>query len=160
MASHEAIRHGADHRRDETASHFRRRRCNAAHANAGRSRATGSTVSAAPGVRLQVIFVVAEFANSDRAGLVRVLANSATIVFERRDDTMGSTNTQGELWGAAAERWAADQERVCRPLWLDVLDDLDANPGMHLLDAGCGAGGGSVDATSRGCRTAGIDASS
>jgi SAM-dependent methyltransferase len=72
---------------------------------------------------------------------------------------MGSAKTQGELWGAAAERWAAEQERVCRPLWLDVLDALDANPGMHLLDAGCGAGAGSVDAAALGYRVTGADAS-
>jgi SAM-dependent methyltransferase len=72
---------------------------------------------------------------------------------------MGSAKTQGELWGAAAQRWADEQERVCRPLWLDVLAALDAGLGMHLLDAGCGAGSGSVDATSCGWRTTGIDAS-
>jgi SAM-dependent methyltransferase len=72
---------------------------------------------------------------------------------------MGSSKTQGELWGAAAERWAAEQERVCRPLWLDVLAALDVGPGTHLLDAGCGAGGGSVDAIARGCRITGADAS-
>jgi SAM-dependent methyltransferase len=72
---------------------------------------------------------------------------------------MGSAKAQGELWGAAADRWAAEQERTCRPLWLDVLDALDASPGMHLLDAGCGAGAGSVDAAARGCRVTGADAS-
>src|SRR5262245_16408779 len=72
---------------------------------------------------------------------------------------MGSGKTQGELWGAAAERWAAQQERTCRPLWTDVLEALCAGPGIHLLDAGCGAGAGSVDAAARGCRVTGADAS-
>jgi SAM-dependent methyltransferase len=71
---------------------------------------------------------------------------------------MGSGKTQGELWGAAAERWAAEQERVCRPLWIDVLAALDVGPGIHLLDAGCGAGAGSVDAAALGCRLTGADA--
>jgi SAM-dependent methyltransferase len=72
---------------------------------------------------------------------------------------MGSSKTQSELWGAAAERWAAEQEPTCRPLWLDVLAALDVGPGMHLLDAGCGAGAGSVDAAALGCSVTGADAS-
>jgi SAM-dependent methyltransferase len=72
---------------------------------------------------------------------------------------MGSGTIQGELWGLAAERWANEQERTARPLWLDVLDALDARPGMHLFDAGCGSGAGSVDAVGRGCRVTGADAS-
>jgi ubiquinone/menaquinone biosynthesis C-methylase UbiE len=79
-------------------------------------------------------------------------------VFEREDDAMGSSKTQSELWGAAADRWAEQQERTCRPLWLDVLAALDVGPGMHLLDAGCGAGAGSVDAATLGCRVTGADA--
>ncbi len=72
---------------------------------------------------------------------------------------MGSGIIQGELWGLAADRWAAEQERTARPLWTDVLAALGAAPGMHLLDAGCGAGAGSVDAAARGCRVTGADAS-
>jgi len=73
---------------------------------------------------------------------------------------MGSGKIQGELWGAAAERWATQQERTARPLWTDVLEALGAGPGMHFLDAGCGAGAGSVDAAALGCRVTGADASS
>lgn len=72
---------------------------------------------------------------------------------------MGSGKTQGELWGAAAHRWAEQQERTARPLWTDVLNALGAGPGMHLLDAGCGAGAGAVDAAALGCRVTGADAS-
>ena len=72
---------------------------------------------------------------------------------------MGSGKLQGELWGAAAERWAAQQERTARPLWTDVLDALGAGVGVQLLDAGCGAGAGSVDAAARGCIVTGADAS-
>jgi SAM-dependent methyltransferase len=72
---------------------------------------------------------------------------------------MGSGKIQGDLWGAAAERWAAEQERTCRPLWNDVLDALGAGPGIHLLDAGCGSGGASIDAATRGCCITGADAS-
>ena len=72
---------------------------------------------------------------------------------------MGSGKIQGELWGAAADRWAEQQERTAKPLWTDVLKALGAGPGMHLLDAGCGAGAGSVDAAALGCRVTGVDAS-
>jgi SAM-dependent methyltransferase len=72
---------------------------------------------------------------------------------------MGSGAIQSELWGAAAERWANEQERTARPLWLDVIQALNVGPGTHLFDAGCGSGAGSVDATARGCRVTGADAS-
>ena len=54
LASHEAVRNGADHRRDEAASHCRRGRRDAAQAHAGRSRTARSAVCAAPGFGLQV----------------------------------------------------------------------------------------------------------
>jgi ubiquinone/menaquinone biosynthesis C-methylase UbiE len=72
---------------------------------------------------------------------------------------MGSGKIQGELWGAAADRWAEQQERTAKPLWTDVLKALGVSPGMHLLDAGCGAGAGSIDAAKLGCRVTGADAS-
>jgi SAM-dependent methyltransferase len=72
---------------------------------------------------------------------------------------MGSAKIQGELWGAAADRWAEQQERTAKPLWTDVLEALGAGPEMRLLDAGCGAGAGGVDAAARGCHVAGADAS-
>ncbi len=72
---------------------------------------------------------------------------------------MGSGKIQGELWGLAADRWSEQQERTAKPLWTDVLAALGARPGMHLLDAGCGAGAGSVDAAARRCDVTGADAS-
>jgi SAM-dependent methyltransferase len=72
---------------------------------------------------------------------------------------MSSAKIQGELWGAAAQRWADEQERTAKPLCTDVLEALGVGPGLHLLDAGCGAGAGSVDAAARGCRVTGADAS-
>ena len=47
-------RNGANHRRNEAASHFRRGRRNGAQTYAGRSRPARSTLSAAPGLGLQV----------------------------------------------------------------------------------------------------------
>ncbi len=72
---------------------------------------------------------------------------------------MGSAGIQGPLWGGAAEDWAAIQEGFTRPLWLDVLDAAGAAPGLHLLDAGCGAGGAAVEAARLGCDVTGVDAS-
>jgi len=72
---------------------------------------------------------------------------------------MGSAGIQGPLWGGAAEDWAAVQEGLCRPLWLDVLNAAGAGPGVRLLDAGCGAGGAAVEAARLGCDVTGVDAS-
>lgn len=72
---------------------------------------------------------------------------------------MGSAGIQGPLWGGAAEDWAAVQEGLCQPLWLDVLKAAGAGPGVRLLDAGCGAGGAGVEAARLGCDVTGVDAS-
>ena len=73
---------------------------------------------------------------------------------------MGSANTQGALWGAAAQDWAAYQEPAFLPLWEDALRAVGAREGMRLLDAGCGAGGACVEANKTGCEITGVDASS
>lgn len=72
---------------------------------------------------------------------------------------MGSADAQGALWGAAARDWADLAEPGARPLWGAVLDAVDAQTGVKLLDAGCGAGGASVEAARRGCQVTGVDAS-
>ena len=45
------------------------------------------------------------------------------------------------------------------PLWNVALNAVSLKPGMSLLDAGCGTGGASVLAASRGAIVSGIDAS-
>ena len=45
---------------------------------------------------------------------------------------MGSGKIQGELWGAAAERWATEQERTAWPLWTDVLGRTPRRAGDAL----------------------------
>ncbi len=67
--------------------------------------------------------------------------------------------TQGSLWGAAAQDWAELQEHVCRPLWRDALVACRAGTGQKILDAGCGSGGASIEATKLGCIVTGLDAS-
>jgi SAM-dependent methyltransferase len=66
---------------------------------------------------------------------------------------------QGKLWGSAASDWLNIQEPHSAPLWNAVLDLLGAHPSSRLLDAGCGAGGASVLAQSRGIPVAAFDPS-
>jgi SAM-dependent methyltransferase len=72
---------------------------------------------------------------------------------------MGSANIQGALWGAAAQDWTTYQEPAFLPLWEDALQAVNARKGMKILDAGCGAGGASVEADKLGCEVIGVDAS-
>jgi SAM-dependent methyltransferase len=44
------------------------------------------------------------------------------------------------------------------PLWAAMLDAAAVGPGIHVLDAGCGAGGASVLAAHRGAQVNGLDA--
>jgi SAM-dependent methyltransferase len=71
---------------------------------------------------------------------------------------MGSAGVQGHLWSRAAHDWAELQEPIALPLWEVMLDAAAVGPGTHLLDAGCGAGGASVLAASRGAQVNGLDA--
>jgi len=72
---------------------------------------------------------------------------------------MGSSTTQGELWGAAAHDWAELQEPTHTPVWVAMLDAAKVGHGTHLFDAGCGGGGASVLAAKRGAHISGLDAS-
>ena len=71
---------------------------------------------------------------------------------------MGSATVQGQLWGRAAHDWAELQEPLAAPLWEAMLAAAGVGPGTRVLDAGCGAGGASVLAASRGARVNGLDA--
>ncbi|MBX9603284.1 MAG: class I SAM-dependent methyltransferase [Bryobacteraceae bacterium] len=66
---------------------------------------------------------------------------------------------QGELWGADVGGWLDIQRRFMPPLHNFVLDRLEIRPGERLLDAGCGAGGASHLARSRGAEVTGFDPS-
>lgn len=72
---------------------------------------------------------------------------------------MGSSTTQGELWGVAAQDWADLQEPLHAPVWEALLTAVQAGPGTRFLDAGCGGGGASVLAAQRGAHVNGLDAS-
>ncbi len=71
---------------------------------------------------------------------------------------MGSAAVQGPLWNRAARDWAELQEPMAWPLWEVMLDAAAVGPGTRLLDAGCGAGGASRLAASRGAHVNGLDA--
>src|SRR5437764_5955317 len=71
---------------------------------------------------------------------------------------MGSAAVQGQLWGRAAHDWAELQEPTALPLWAAMLDAAAVGPGVHVLDAGCGAGGASTLAAHRGAQVNGLDA--
>ncbi len=72
---------------------------------------------------------------------------------------MGSSTTQGELWGAAARDWAELQEPKHVPVWEAMLDAAKVGQGTHFFDAGCGGAGASVLAAQRGAHVSGLDAS-
>src|SRR4051812_826994 len=72
---------------------------------------------------------------------------------------MGSALKQGELWGAAADDWAALTEAAMLPAYDAVFDSIGLASGVRLLDAGCGAGLAMMRARERGATVEGFDAS-
>lgn len=71
---------------------------------------------------------------------------------------MGSSETQGDLWGRAPEGWAEIQEPMHAPLWEAMLDGAGVGRGSRFLDVGCGGGGACVLADNRGAEISGLDA--
>ena len=71
---------------------------------------------------------------------------------------MGSSELQGQFWGAKARDWAELFEPMGAPLWEAMLDSTAVGRGTRLLDLGCGGGGASVLAAGRGAHVAGLDA--
>jgi SAM-dependent methyltransferase len=72
---------------------------------------------------------------------------------------MGSATIQGKLWGAKARDFATRLEQLTLPLLGAVLDAARVQPGIRLLDAGCGAGLLPLLATLRGAQASACDAS-
>lgn len=70
---------------------------------------------------------------------------------------MGSSVTQGALWGAAPDDWV-ENERFSLPLYEAAFDGVQFEAGMRLLDLGCGAGLALQLAAGRGATVSGIDA--
>jgi ubiquinone/menaquinone biosynthesis C-methylase UbiE len=73
---------------------------------------------------------------------------------------MSSVNIHGSLWSEKANDWAEFQEQVNSPLFEAMLNATLVRQGTRFLDVGCGSGGSSMLAASRGADVAGIDAAS
>jgi SAM-dependent methyltransferase len=71
----------------------------------------------------------------------------------------GSSQVQGELWGARARDWAEIQEPVHAATYPPVFDAAGVREGTTLLDVGCGSGVAADIAAKRGAMVTGIDAS-
>jgi SAM-dependent methyltransferase len=71
---------------------------------------------------------------------------------------MGTSGTNGRLWGARARDWAEVQEGQCAAAFRAVLDHAAVGPGTRHLDVGCGAGMAAALSAARGAAVSGIDA--
>jgi SAM-dependent methyltransferase len=71
---------------------------------------------------------------------------------------MGTSGTNGRLWGARARDWAEVQEGQCTAAFRAVLDHAGVGPGTRHLDVGCGAGMAAALSAARGASVSGIDA--
>lgn len=71
---------------------------------------------------------------------------------------MGTSETNGRLWGAHARDWAEVQEGQCAAAFQAVLDHGGVGPGRRHLDVGCGAGMAAALSAGRGATVSGIDA--
>lgn len=72
---------------------------------------------------------------------------------------MGSSTTQGKLWGRNAADWAALQAPMGQPVWEAMFSAVEVGQGTRFFDAGCGGGGASILAADRGADVTGLDAS-
>jgi SAM-dependent methyltransferase len=72
---------------------------------------------------------------------------------------MGSSQVQGELWGARAREWAELQEGSFRRLYDAAFNAARVGKDTALLDVGCGAGLALEMAQGQGANVSGIDAS-
>ena len=70
-----------------------------------------------------------------------------------------AAEVQRRLWGTDPRAWAELAESHNRPLFDAVLDAAAVDPGMAVLDVGCGSGLTLVLATERGAVPSGVDIS-
>jgi len=71
---------------------------------------------------------------------------------------MGSSQVQGDLWGARAREWADLQEGSFKPLYEAAFEAAGVGKGSSVLDVGCGAGLALQVAQARGAKVSGLDA--
>jgi SAM-dependent methyltransferase len=72
---------------------------------------------------------------------------------------MSQAIEEGRLWGLRSHDWARLGEPTTSALWFALLDAMQLESGQSLLDLGCGAGGAAVEASQRGLKVTGLDAS-
>lgn len=75
------------------------------------------------------------------------------------ENTMGSAQVQGQVWGVQARNWADLMEKMVLPIYHVVLDKTNVGRGTRLLDIGCGTGMAAQLASSLGAHVTGLDAS-
>ncbi len=72
---------------------------------------------------------------------------------------VGSSEAQAVIWNATATRRSRWISQALVPLWQAMLDLVRLQPGMRLLDAGCGSGEAAALALARGATVWGLDCS-
>jgi SAM-dependent methyltransferase len=70
----------------------------------------------------------------------------------------GTAQAQGELWSARADDWAEVHEHNMSPAYEAVLDLVHAEPGVSILEVGCGSGTALRMAADRGAHVTALDA--
>ena len=70
----------------------------------------------------------------------------------------GTAAIEGPLWSEHAEDWASVHEHNLNPVYTAVLDLVHAQPGVEILEVGCGGGTALKLAAERGARVAAIEA--
>ena len=70
----------------------------------------------------------------------------------------GSAARHGELWGARAQDWAANEDQQT-PTYEEAIRRVGIGPGQLVLDIGCGSGVFVRAVADRGARAHGVDAS-
>jgi SAM-dependent methyltransferase len=70
----------------------------------------------------------------------------------------GSAARHGELWGARAQDWAANEDQQT-PTYEEAIRRVGIGPGQRVLDVGCGSGVFVRLVAERGARAFGVDAS-
>ena len=70
----------------------------------------------------------------------------------------GSAARHGELWGARAHDWAANEDQQT-PTYEEAIRRVGVEPGQLVLDIGCGSGAFVRLVADRGARAFGVDAS-
>ncbi|HEX2232821.1 MAG TPA: class I SAM-dependent methyltransferase [Thermoleophilaceae bacterium] len=71
--------------------------------------------------------------------------------------TAGSAGRHGDIWGARAQDWAANEERQSRT-YEEAIRRVGVEPGQRVLDIGCGSGVFLRQAGDRGAHLSGLDA--